>query len=117
MSTESSTPPASSDNGKTIAVLSYITLIGWIVALVMNNSNKTKLGAFHLRQMLGLMLFMLIASIIAIIPILGWIIFLVAWIASVVFWIMGLIAAIKGEQKPVPVVGAKIQSIFGNLFE
>ena len=117
MDNTTSSPTPSSDNGKTIAVLSYITLIGWIIALVMNSSNKTKLGAFHLRQMLGLMLFMVIACFIAIIPILGWIIFLVAWIASIVFWIMGLISAAKGEQKPVPLIGAKIQSIFGNLFE
>ena len=44
------------DNGKTIAIISYITLIGWIIALIMHNNNKTELGAYHIRQMLGIML-------------------------------------------------------------
>ena len=50
------TETASSDNGKTVAIVCYFTLIGWIVALVMHSNNKTSLGAFHIRQMLGLML-------------------------------------------------------------
>ena len=33
-----------SEDGKTIAIISYITLIGWIIALVMHQSNKTSLG-------------------------------------------------------------------------
>ena len=44
----------SSDNGKTIGIISYLTLIGWIIALVMHSSNKTEQGAYHIRQSLGL---------------------------------------------------------------
>ncbi len=44
-----------SDNGKTVAIIAYITLIGWIIALVMNNGNKTALGSYHVRQSLGIM--------------------------------------------------------------
>jgi len=125
MSTESS----SSNNGKTIAIISYITLIGWIIALIMHMGNKTKLGAFHVRQMLGFMIcgiiFQIVVVVLSIIlaaigsallaKIFG-IIVLIVWIGFLILWVLGLIAAIKGEEKPMPVIGAKIQSILGGLF-
>jgi len=124
MSTESS-----SNNGKTIAIISYITLIGWIIALIMHMGNKTKLGAFHVRQMLGFMIcgiiFQIVVVVLSIIlaaigsallaKIFG-IVVLVVWIGFLVLWVLGLISAIKGEEKPMPVIGAKIQSILGGLF-
>ena len=52
------TPPVAPSQGedRTVAILAYLTLIGFIVAIVLHSNKKTKLGAFHLRQMLGLLL-------------------------------------------------------------
>jgi uncharacterized membrane protein len=109
-STGTAMPPAvSAAEDKTVAIVSYITLIGFIAAIVINSNKKTKLGAFHLRQMLGLYL----TSFVCIIPILGWILA----IAIFVFWIMGLISATKGEMKPVPLLGGLHQKWFGNAFD
>ncbi len=46
------------DPGKTVAILSYCTLIGFIIALVLNGEqkNKSELGVFHIRQALGIFL-------------------------------------------------------------
>ncbi len=52
----------SSNNGKTVAIISYLTLIGWIVALIMNNNNKSELGSFHIRQMLGVLIVAVLLS-------------------------------------------------------
>jgi len=119
MSTESSAS-ASSNNGKLVAILSYIF---WIVAIIIHyvGGNKTKLGAYHLRQTLGLFIVGLIAGIICVIIMkisltLGLIIYWIIAICLFVLWVFGLIAAIKGEEKPTPVLGAKIQSILGGLF-
>ena len=38
-------------------------------------------------------------------------------IAFLVFWIMGIIAAVNGEMKPMPVVGPLYQQWFGTTFE
>jgi uncharacterized membrane protein len=108
-STPAMPPAASTAEDKTVAIVSYFSLIGFIVAIVLNSNKKTKLGAFHLRQMLGLIL----SSIVCIIPILGWIIFL----GLFVLWIMGLISATKGEMKPVPVLGGMYQKWFGTAFD
>ena len=44
------------DQSKLVAILSYITFIGWIIALVLNQSKKTELGSFHVRQALLIMI-------------------------------------------------------------
>ncbi|HEX4265375.1 MAG TPA: hypothetical protein VH597_13640 [Verrucomicrobiae bacterium] len=107
--TASAAPPiASTSEDKTVAILSYLTLLGFIVAIVMNSSKKTQLGAFHLRQMLGLFL----TGILMIIPLLNILIF----ICLFVLWIMGLLSAIKGEMKPVPILGPMYQKWFGTAF-
>lgn len=102
---------------RTVAILSYITIIGFIIAIVIHSSKKTKLGAYHLRQMLGLVLIGLIGGVFAVIPILGWMIFPLIWLALLVFWVLGLISAIKGELKPVPLLGEHFQKWFGSAFE
>ena len=45
------------NDGKVIGIVSHITLIGWIVALIMNQNNKSEFGSFYIRQNLGLILF------------------------------------------------------------
>lgn len=108
---------------KTVAIVSYLTLIGFIIALVMHGNKKTRLGAFHLRQSLGLMLtgIALGAAITVLgwIPLLGWLLLLlmpVFWIAFIVLWILGLIAAINGQMKPLPWIGEYFHQWFANTF-
>ena len=94
-------------DGKTKAIVAHITLIGWIVALVMNSQQKDEFASFYIRQMLGL----IILNFIWIIPILGWII----GILVLVLWIMSIIGAASGEQKLTPVVGKYFQDWFKAL--
>jgi uncharacterized membrane protein len=121
MSTTPETPPAAPvTEDRTVAILSYITLIGFIIAIVMHGSKKTALGAFHLRQALGLFItglaFGLCVIVLAFIPILGWLAIMVGWVSLLVFVLMGLISAASGQQKPVPILGAHYQKWFGNAF-
>ncbi|MDJ1485719.1 hypothetical protein QNI16_34885 [Cytophagaceae bacterium YF14B1] len=105
------------DDGKTIAIISYLTLVGFIIALIMHSSNKTSLGAFHLRQVLLLIIIGIAVSFIAWIPILGQLVWLVTWLGLFVFWILGLISAINGEEKPMPLIGVKAQEMFATVFK
>ncbi len=100
------------EEGKTIALLAYLTIIGLIVALVMNNEKKNAFGSYHIRQSLGIMLTAFLASFIAIIPLLGWLIYLVAAPFFLVLWIFGLLNAINGKQKPIPLFGEKYAEWF-----
>src|SRR5665213_3720454 len=49
-------PPPAIAEDKTVAIVSYMTMLGFIIAIIIHTSKKTKLGAFHLRRMLGLWL-------------------------------------------------------------
>ncbi len=105
-------------DGKTIAILSYVPLIGWVIALIINHSNKTSVGSFHIKQSLGIFLMMIgfvLISPLFFIPFLGWLVFFVLSIGIPFFWVLGLIAAIKAEEKPVPLVGKSFQSWFGSI--
>ena len=103
---------------KTIAWVSYITLIGWIIAIVSYNSSsdKSSLAKFHLRQSFGIFVtaIALYFAVIILIFIIPFIFFLIPLIGIAVFIlaIIGLIAAINGEEKPVPLVGAFYQKTF-----
>lgn len=99
---------AVSKDGKNIALIAHLTLIGWIIALVMNNNTKSEFGSFYIRQVLGLGLTGLVLSFI---PILGWIVSL----GIFVLWIMSLISALNGEKKLAPVLGAYYQDWFKSL--
>ncbi|TVR84398.1 MAG: hypothetical protein EA409_01070 [Saprospirales bacterium] len=96
-------------DGKTKAIVAHITLIGWIVALVLNQSDKRdEFASFYIRQMLGL----IIASILlSFIPIIGWILSIVI----IVFWVMSLIGAAGGELKTTPWIGHYFQDWFKAL--
>ena len=99
---------------KLIAVISYITIVGWVIAYILNQDtkNKSDLATFHLRQTFGLFLSGLIvyvaAQVITEMPILGFMGTLVSIAGSVFFfilWLLGLMYALQGEKKPVPVLG------------
>lgn len=105
-------------DAKTISWLSYITLIGWIIALVQhgNTNPKSSLATFHLRQSFGIMVSCFAIYLVLMILILAapFLIFVswIVWIVLIVFWVLGLISALNGEEKPVPVLGAQFQQWF-----
>lgn len=103
---------------KTIAWVSYLTFIGWIIALVSYNgsADKSSLAKFHLRQSLGIMLTGVLIYIIAVTVLfsLGSFAMLV-WVLDIVIfvlWLLGIIFATQGQEKAVPVFGALYQKIF-----
>jgi len=96
-------------DGKNIAIIAHITLIGWIVALIMNGGEKkSEFASFYIRQMLGLALLSIICSFIPIVN-------FVAWIGMLILWIMSLVGAIGGKESLTPVLGEKFQEWFKSL--
>jgi uncharacterized membrane protein len=110
-----------SSEDKTIAIVSYLTPIGFIVAIVMHGSKKTSLGAYHLRQSLGLMItsiaVVVFGMVLAFIPFIGWLADLALWFGLIVLWFTGFLAAVNGQQKPVALLGEPFQKWFSSAFE
>ncbi|MDD2986043.1 hypothetical protein [Flavobacterium sp.] len=101
--------------GKNIAIIAYLTIIGLIIAFVKNNDNKNEFARFHIKQSLGLGLTGLALGIIGMIPILGWIVYIVGIFILLYMWIVGLMNAINGKQNTVPFLGDKYVEWFKNL--
>jgi uncharacterized membrane protein len=109
--------PAAAGEDRTVAIVAYITIIGLIVAVIMHSSKKTALGTYHLRQSLGLYLTAICASLVlACIPFVGWMLIPFLTLGVVVMAIIGLVAALNGEQKPLPLLGDKYAQWFANAF-
>lgn len=122
METTNTTTPAQQED-KTVALVAYITLIGYIIAIIMHGSNKTKLGSYHLKQATGLLLFAVatwvVMMILAVIPFVNLLLFIVApimWIGILILLILGIVSAANGQEKPLPIIGGMAAKMFANAF-
>ena len=98
---------------KTKSIVAHLTLIGWIIALVMNQSDKGPNTSFYLRQNLGLRIIAIAGSILGMLTLS--IISTIVAIAVLVLWILSLLGALSGEQKPSPVFGDMFQPWFQGI--
>lgn len=113
---------ASSSSGmdeKTMGIVSYLTLIGWIIVLAIR-TQKTEYTSFHLRQMAGLIALSFGIAVISFIftiisPFLG-VFFNLLYIGVLVLWLIGFLGAINNEKKPVPLFGDMFQDWFKTMF-
>mgnify|MGYP000860359025 FL=1 len=123
----------SSTDGKSTAIIAYLTLIGFIIAAVQHSSDKTKLAAYHLRQSAGLFVTLIslyILLLLLALPMAGMtdyktisnylvfhsLISLVCWITLLVCWIISLVNATAGKEKPAPIFGKSYENWFSNFF-
>ncbi|RPD96618.1 hypothetical protein EGM88_09655 [Aureibaculum marinum] len=113
-STESIEKPTESE-GKTTAIIAYLTIVGLIIAFVLNNDKKDPFAAYHIKQSLGLALTGLALSVVNIIPILGWIVSILGFFVIIYMWIMSFLNAINNKQKPAPILGKKYEEWFKSL--
>jgi len=108
------------NRGKTIGILSYCTILGWIVAIVLHQQDKTKFGAFHLRQGLGIFLAYLICFVVVMVtsPIFGFFtlaLLPIIGLAVLAFAIIGLINAVNGNAKEIPLLGALSEKVLAGI--
>ena len=105
--------PDTIKQGKTYAVISYLTFIGLIISIIMNLEKRNPFVAFHGRQMLGLILMLLFSNVTEK-YVNSWI-GTGFWIITFVFWVLGIVYASQGKAKTIPVLGDLFQKWFKNL--
>jgi uncharacterized membrane protein len=102
------------EKGKTAAITSYILGIGVFIAMSMNSEDKNTFASFHIRQGLGITLtFISLGLIISNFDSL--LISAPMWLFVSVLWSYGMFTAIKGETKPMPLLGVLFQKWFSNI--
>ncbi len=100
--------------GKTIAIISYITIIGTVIAFVMNNEKKNSFASFHIRQAIGIYLLFFIIRLLTRFGTMGWIDNILYFIAFA-FLVIGIVGAIQEEEKKIPFLGDQFQEWFKNI--
>jgi uncharacterized membrane protein len=94
------------EKNKAMAIIGYIIPIIFFIPLVTDAKNSP-FAKFHANQQLNLLLAAIAVNIVGgVIPVLGWFIILpIGSIMLIVFAIMGIINAVKGEMKKLPLIG------------
>lgn len=101
-------------DGKTKAIVAHLTIIGWIIALILNNQEKDEFASYYIRQVLGLFLLGIAGQILRFLGPLAY----VAWVVLLlvfILWIISIVSAASDQMKPVPVVGDMFQKWFPTL--
>lgn len=105
-------------SNKTMAIVSYITIIGWIVAYLefKKREEKSALVNYHLGQSLGLIILSFALSIamsilIAIVPSL-YVVSGVIGLGTLILLLLGIVTANNEAMKPLPVVGKLFEGRF-----
>jgi uncharacterized membrane protein len=102
---------SNTNEGKTAAIISYILIVGPLIALSINSENKNTFASFHIRQGLGITLTFItlgltishFESIMIAAPM---------WIFISILSIYGIFTAAIGETRPLPLLGIFFQKWF-----
>jgi uncharacterized membrane protein len=101
------------------AFATYLLLVlGWIYVIVFGRGDR--LAVYHLKQSVGLLLFLILTTLIwgltswllSFIPLAGalfgvilFTLVICAYIVAFILWILGMIYALQGRMSPLPMIG------------
>jgi len=94
--------PVQTGDEKLLCIFCYFGPLLLIPYLMRPNSQFVR---YHSNQGLVLLLMSIACSVVSIVPILGWIVAFVGGIFCFVCWIIGIVNVLRGEMKPLPVIG------------
>ncbi|MGB5667800.1 MAG: hypothetical protein WBM53_13205 [Maribacter sp.] len=97
--------------GKTTAIIAYLTIIGALIAITMNMEPKNTFARFHIRQAFGLHLLFHAFAIFTSVwyseyALLG------LYLCYFILWIYGFIGVLNDKKQMVPAIGPYFQKWF-----
>lgn len=94
------------NEGKTMAVVSYITLIGLLIAFLVNSSKKNDFTSYHIGQSVRVFLLAIANYVLgAFLPASLSIVTMLIGIGVLVLAVLGIINAANGKAVPLPIIG------------
>lgn len=92
--------------GKTAAIISYITFIGLLIAYIINSSKQNAYTQFHIGQSLRIVILAFANSVLTwFLPNSLGIITSIISLGILVLMILGVVNAVNGKTEPLPVIG------------
>lgn len=101
----SATPP-----GKNRALIAYLTFVGLIIAFYMNRNEPDEFATWHIKNMFGLLLLLLISQVTQAYIDIGW--GEILWLLSFFLWVFSIIMASLNFKKAIPYFSEKFQQWF-----
>lgn len=97
--------------GKTTAIIAYLTLIGALIAMTMNMEPKNEFARFHTRQAFGLHLMFHAFALFSSVWFNAYGLYAL-YLCYFILWIYGFLGALNEKKQMVPVVGPYFQKWF-----
>ena len=101
------------NNSKALAIITYITFIGWIIAFMLNNKQKHSLVTYHQKQSLGIQC--IYFAIAVLITLTGLLSLQILFLGVFILIIIGISNASNQINKPLPIVGVYFEKWFENI--
>lgn len=92
------------NNNKTAAIASYITWIGFLIAICIGDRSD-RYVAHHMNQALVLNIASIVGGVLKVIPLIGNTAAELVGLVVLVFCVMGIYRAATGSMKPLPFIG------------
>lgn len=100
-----------SSEAKNAAIIAYITIIGSLIAIFMNQEKKDPFARFHIRQAFGIhLLYWGISYFLGLFD--NWMIHAAYWTFFFVLWLYGFIGALQLKKNIIPIAGPFFQKWF-----
>ncbi len=102
---------STSKQGQSTAIVSYLTIIGCIIAIFMNLEPKYPFARFHIRQAFGIHIgFYALGFLVSQFD--TWLISSAFYVFFIVLWVYGFSGALQYRKTIIPFVGSFFQSWF-----
>ncbi len=96
---------------RTTAIVSYLTIIGCIIAIFMNLDAKNDFARFHIRQAFGILIaFYALGIVVSQFD--SWVISSSFYVFFIILWVYGFLGAIQSKKTVIPVLGNLFQTWF-----
>ena len=95
-------------NNVIMAVLVYLGIL--IVVPFLTDAKEDPFVKFHIKQGLTLLILDVVVWFFAFIPFIGWMFGWILWLVVFIFMIIGIMNAVQGQEKELPVIGGYAKS-------
>ena len=102
------------EEGKNTAIIAHITILGTIIAAVLNGDKKNAFAGFYIRQTLGIfLLFFALGYPVGLFD--SWMISSALYLFIFILWAYSFVSALQGQMNMIPLLGSFFQKAFKNL--
>jgi len=95
------------DNKENISpktTMAFVAYIFFVIPLLTDDKDDAFVK-YHVKQSLGLLIAWIVVSVFTMVPVIGWFFGPILGLILVILWIIGVLNALQGEKKPLPLIG------------